>query len=498
VKPAVVPPRSPPSGKRQAGATSSRPLVSWALVAVLGGLTLGALAFRKAEILKYLYPALAVGVAIVLFWRHREFYVGYVWWLWFVTPLVRRLVDYRAGYDPINPVLAAPALVTAVCLVSLIRHLPKLKRRSLAALVPVLASLAYAYPLGVHTAGLQAATFGLLQWLAPIAFGFHLATDVSRYLPYLAITRRVFTSAAFALGLYGVWQYVSPLPWDRFWMFNAGMTTIGRPFPFEVRVFSTLNSPAPFAMVMVAALVMLLETRLWVHLCIGLPAYLAFLLSLVRTAWGGWLIGVGVYATSLRPRAGLRVVAMLVLLVLAVGWFTTTPLGGRVERRLESFTSLAQDRSLAAREASSGVVLGLILAEPLGRGLGVTGSARRLATSSTMTFDNGYLNVFVSLGWAGGLLYLAGTAVLLVGLLQERTEPRDDPIPKVARAVGFATVATLSSLNTLTAVSGMIFWGFLGLSIGGRAWYRTEVQGQLADVTVVGRPLRPARAAGPH
>jgi O-antigen ligase len=474
---------------------TSRPMVSWVLVAVFGSVTLGALASGKAETLKYVYPALALGVAVALFYSHREFYVGYVWWLWFVTPLVRRLVDYRAGYDPLNPVLVAPALVTGVCLVSLIRHLPKVKRRSLAPLLPILAGLAYAYPLGVYNAGLQAATFGLLQWLAPIAFGFHLATDVSRYIPYLAITRRVFTWAAFALGLYGVWQYCSPLPWDRLWMFNSGMTTIGRPLPFEVRVFSTLNSPTPFAMVMVAGLLMLLETRPWVHVCMGLPAYFAFLLSLVRTAWGGWLIGVGVYATYLRPRAGLRVAAMLGLLVLAVAFLTSTPLGSRIERRLESFTMLGEDRSLAAREASSAVVLELILNEPLGRGLGATGSARRLATSSTITFDNGFLNVFFSLGWAGGLLYLAGTAVLLVGLLRRRFEPRSDPIPKVARAVGFATFATLSSLNTLTAASGVIFWGFLGLSLSARAWYRTEVQRSLADVTVLGRPRRPARAA---
>ena len=148
----------------------------------------------------------------------------------------------------------------------------------------------------------------------------------------------------------------------------------------------------------------------------------------------------------------------------------TSPFGERIGRRFESFTSLGEDKSLAAREASSAVVLGWILDEPMGRGLGATGSAKRLATGGTATFDSGLLNIFFSLGWVGGLLYLGGTLVLLLGLLR-RFEPRNDPIPKVARAVGFATFAALASLNTLVGASGVIFWGFIGLSISARGWY---------------------------
>jgi hypothetical protein len=320
----------------------------------------------------------------------------------------------------------------------------------------------------------------LLQWIVPIAFGFHLATDPSRYPTYRATTHRVFTWAAFGLGLYGVWQFISLPEWDSYWMVNTDMGSIGRPFPFEVRVFSTVNSPTPFAMVMLAGLLMLLESAAVVHVAIGLPAYLAFLLSLVRTAWGGWLIGVGTYAKYLGPRARFRIFAMIGLLALGVGLLTTLPVGGRIERRFQTFTNLAEDRSLAARDASFGDILGLIRDEPFGRGLGATGSAKRLAVGGTATFDNGLLNVFFSLGWAGGLLYLGGTLVLLGGVLRS-FEPRNDPIPKVARAVGCATLAALASLNTLVGVSGVIFWGFVGLSISARAWYRAAVPSAPAD-----------------
>jgi O-antigen ligase len=490
VSPAAAPrPGSRPTRSPRARSARSNPLVAWVLVVGLGVVTLVGIGAGKGEALKYLYPAAALAVGLVLYRGHPEFYLGFVWWLWFVTPLVRRLVDYREGYDPLNPVLLAPVVVTALSLVSVLRYLPRLKQRSLVALFPIIASLIYAYPIGLQTTGVGAATYSFLQWIVPVAFGFHLATDPSRYTGYRATTHRVFIWAAFGLGLYGVWQFIDPPAWDRYWMFNTDMITIGQPVPFEVRVFSTVNSPTPFAMVMLAGLLMLLESRTVVHVVIGLPAYLAFLLSLVRTAWGGWVIGVGTYATYLGPRARFRISAMMVLLALGVGFLTASPLGERVQRRFVTFGNLAEDRSLAQRDASFEDIVGLIRDEPLGRGLGATGSAKRLAIGGTATFDNGLLNIFFSLGWAGGLLYLGGTLVLLGGVLR-RFEPRSDPIPKVARAVGFATLAALASLNTLVGVSGVIFWGFLGLSISARTWYRAGAPSavELAEARAPGAP----------
>ena len=425
--------------------------------------------------LKYAYPAGAVIVGIVLYRYRPALYLGFVWWLWFLSPLVRRLVDFRVGYDSINPVLLAPLLVTSLTTWSVLRHLPKLTRRSLMALLPIGVSLFYAYPIGLRNSGLGAATYSMLQWLAPIALGFHLAIDAPRYLEYQATTRRVFIWGALLLGVYGVWQFILPPAWDRYWMMNAAMTTIGQPYPLHVRVFSTVNSPTPFGMVMLAGLLMLLETRLVVHILMGVPAYVSFLLSLVRTAWAGWFLGVGIYASYLSSRARMRLITSLGLLVVGLGGVMATPLGDRIEHRFETFTDLGEDKSLMERQASAGFVIGLILDEPLGEGLGATGSAKRLASGQTITFDNGLLNLFFSLGWLGGVLYLGGAVTVLMGLIR-RFEPRGDPIPKVARAVSFATFAALASFNTLVGVSGVLFWGFIGLSISARSWYRAVEQ----------------------
>lgn len=464
-------PSSVAYGGLRPGRTRSGSWGAWLLVGTFIGVTLLAILAGQVRALKYLYPAAALGVGLILYRSRPTFYFGFVWWLWFLSPLVRRLVDVRAGYDSMNPVLLAPVLVTGLSALTLLRHLPKLQRRSVAALAPILASLIYAYPFGLVNTGLQAATYGLLQWLVPVTFGFHLALDAPRYLEYQTAARRIFIAAAFVLGVYGVWQYISPQPWDRYWMVNAQMSTIGRPLPLEVRVFSTVNSPTPFAMVMLAGLLMLLPTRTGVHLGVGIPAYLAFLLSLVRTAWAGWVIGVGVYITYLRTPSRLRLFAIGGVLLVIVGALVASPLGERIDRRFQTFTSLEEDKSLAVREATAAMVMEMILTEPFGRGLGATGSAKRLATSGTETFDNGLLNLFFTLGWFGGLLYLGGTLMMLAGIMR-RFEPREDPIPKVARAVSFATFAALASFNTLIGVSGVMLWGFVGLSIGAKSCYR--------------------------
>jgi hypothetical protein len=456
--------------RRGTGGLPAGAILSWVLVLGFAVATLGAVVTGRSSALKYAYPAGALAVGVVLYRYRPVAYPGFVWWLWFLTPLVRRLVDYRLGYDPINLVLTAPVLVTGISVWSLVRHFPKLKRRSLAALLPIGISLVYAYPIGIRSAGLQAATFSLLQWLVPIAFGFHLATDAARYPEYRATTRRVFLWAAFLLGIYGVWQFLSPPMWDRYWMLHAEMSTIGKPLPAQVRVFSTVNSPTPFAMVMVAGLLMLLETRVVRHVLIGAPAYLAFLLSLVRTAWAGWLLGIGVYATYLGSRARSRLLLTVALLGIGIGALTATSLADRVAHRFETFTDLDEDKSLLVRQESAGFVLQLIMEEPLGQGLGATGSAKRLANGTSITFDNGLLNLFFSLGWLGGILYLLGAVIALAGLVR-RFEPRADPIPKVARAVTFATFGALASFNTLIGVSGVLFWAFVGLSLSAKSWY---------------------------
>ena len=69
--------------------------------------------------------------------------------------------------------------------------------------------------------------------------------------------------------------------------------TNGTPEPLGIRVFSTMNSPGPFANVLLAGLLILLTNENFsARPRLRAVGYLSFLLlSLVRSAWIGWFLG---------------------------------------------------------------------------------------------------------------------------------------------------------------------------------------------------------------
>lgn len=57
---------------------------------------------------RYFYTPLAFTVAAILFARFPAAYLVHVWWLWFLTPFVRRVVDFHSGWTEFSPIMLAP------------------------------------------------------------------------------------------------------------------------------------------------------------------------------------------------------------------------------------------------------------------------------------------------------------------------------------------------------------------------------------------------------
>ena len=91
--------------------------------------------------------------------------------------------------------------------------------------------------------GPSTAALEILNWFLPLCFGWYIATRADDVHRIEAAAASTFIAGAFVAGLYGMYQFVSPPLWDINWMQRSGMTTIGRPVPFEVRVFGTMHSP---------------------------------------------------------------------------------------------------------------------------------------------------------------------------------------------------------------------------------------------------------------
>ncbi|MGQ7365911.1 hypothetical protein ACTGWM_10080, partial [Streptococcus suis] len=73
-------------------------------------------------------------------------------------------------------------------------------------------------------------------------------------------------------------------------MRGSALESIGAPIPRMVRVFSTLNSPGPYAQFVSASALIAIATRSRIRWGSIVFSLIGLLLSLVRAAWGSWAI----------------------------------------------------------------------------------------------------------------------------------------------------------------------------------------------------------------
>jgi hypothetical protein len=417
-----------------------------------------------AQLLEYAFPVAALAVGALLYRSAPTAYMAFAWWIWFVTPGLRRYLEYHGSWNQVTPIVLTPYLVSGITLISVVRHLPKLKRLALAPFALLLAAVGYGYLLGILRWGFLASTYGALTKIVPIAFGLHIAMAVRRTDQYWLGVERAFLWGMLVVSIYGIVQYIAPASWDAYWMANVEMVSIGRPLPYEVRVFSTLNSPGPLATVLAAGLLVLLASRNGWRWPVTALTLLTFLLTLVRGVWAAWLLGLAVYVAYLPWRTRWRLMTVLAILALAVPLFILGEPFDPVRTRMLTLVNLGSDVSFVQRMALIPRIAEVIVGSPLGTGIGATGVSAMLhgSASGIRDFDNGILETLYSLGWAAGGAFLIGTAWLLLRAFRVR-EAADNRLLKAARAIAVCVAFTAVFGDAFSGVAGMLLWTFLGL-----------------------------------
>jgi hypothetical protein len=447
------------------------------LIALGTCLVAGLLFSPQAELTKLAYPGVALAIGLWFYATQPALYVGFTFWIWMITPFVRRVVDYNTGgFDPINPVMLAPLVVTALTGFTLFRFIGSLRQRRYFPYLLCLSGILYGYLIGIAKAGLMPATFSLLSWILPPLFGFHLFLFWKLYPRFRSVVRSAFTWGVLVLGTYGVCQYLLAPPWDMAWLEQSGMTSsMGKPEATEFRVFSTLNSVGPFAAFMMVGLLILFDGRGLAPRLAAIPGYGSFLLALVRSAWGGWVVGVALMFTRLGDYSRSRTIAILVVSVaLSVPLLILAPNTEKVTSRMDTITELDEDNSMRARmQLYQGAGLNAILS-PLGQGIGSLGTATKLSEAGvTTSFDSGVLAIPLVLGWLGSLLYLGGLIWMLLQTLKITTS-NADTFAVIGVSIVMAFMAMMVFGNQLKGLNGMMAWSFLGLALASRHYHQTR------------------------
>jgi hypothetical protein len=267
------------------------------------------------------------------------------------------------------------------------------------------------------------------------------------------------------MGVYGLLQYVVAPEWDMFWLINSKMTTsAGNPVPFGFRVWSTTNSFGHFAVFLMAALLLLFNSQGALRLPASAVGYLSFLLTLARSTWGGWLLGLFTLMISLKPHLQMRLVITLLVMVLCfLPLSTIDPFATAINSRFQSFSDLKNDGSANARgEIYSDTNLDLAFSNSLGNGIGSGGVT-----------DSGILDIFFTLGWFGAIPYVGGMVLILLNLFQG-SESYLDPFISSARAIILSVLMLLAFFTATAGFFGLFFWAFSGMGMAAYKYYQHQ------------------------
>ncbi|PZO45073.1 MAG: glucose-6-phosphate isomerase [Pseudanabaena frigida] len=450
-----------------------QPADAWGTIFVFVFVVVVLLAVKStgSKALNILYPLGTFVVAWRLYFRHPILYVGFVWWVFFLTAFIRRFADFNGGAftDP-SPMLLAPYTAVIVCSHTLYFNLSKSREQGSAPFVMAIVAIIYGYLVGlINGASPVTATVALLEWISPLLFGYHLFVNWNRYPEYCRNLQKVFLWGVLIMGIYGVYQFMVAPEWDRFWLENSPIkTSAGKPEPLGIRVWSTLNAPGPFASFMATGLLILFRCQSVLVLPAAGFGALSFLLSMVRTAWLGWSLGMITIITSIKPKQQLKLVlTILVLALIVIPLATIEPFASSISERLTTLVDVKNDPSFQARQFIYENLFNDALTSYIGSGLGIN-----------LGQDSAFLVMMFDLGWIGAIPYVGGLIVLIISIFRTSTKTKDI-FDSIIRAIVLQSIFYLFAGPSMKGATGMLLWPFIAMALAGRK-YNNYYESQLA------------------
>lgn len=433
-----------------------------------GGIALTAgLAVASGILAKIVYLSGCIALSVWASRRNPWDYLLLTLWVAALTPFARRLVDLAAGWDPTNIMLTAPFLVAAPMVPSILQRLRGLDAGT--ALFPGIAALCifYGFVVTLLRGNLPSALIGAGDWGVPVLYYFFIACHRDSIAELVKRLRWFVTMCMLLLGTYGVVQFAALPVWDRYWMLSADVGAFGDPEPFLVRVFSTMNSTGPFSCWIMVLIILSFGLKSWLMPVARLAGLLSLAFTSVRTSWGGLAVGLLLVIIASGRKAIGYALGVAVGSAVVVAVVVSVPeINEAITQRIATFQNLEQDGSLLEREEEAGRMLTLIADNPLGVGVGTLGRGTIAADSGQILFrgpiDDGFLELFGSLGWIAGILY----CVALFGMAAQcfRRAPGFAQQLMVTRAAGIAALAGMPFTNIAVSVTGVMMWTMFALA----------------------------------
>jgi O-antigen ligase len=396
-----------------------------------------------------------------------------MWSYWFLTPGLRRVLDLSGASPGADPLSLLPFVSTAV-LAAMEIWQNRLDRRARWILGLAAAGIALGLPVGLYVDP-AAALFAVVAYTASLSafvLGWGDGTSgMSRPTLY-----RMLAVALVPLSLYALLQYFSSLPaWDARWVDSGALGSLSAPQEGHIRVFSTLNSPFTFAILLAAGLLLWMGRRWGVRktvlALVVAPVILALALTFMRSAWVALVVGLLVFAAAMRGGVARRVVLVVIVCIVGVVVVgSSNPTTRAFTERVTSLGNPGKDVSAQSRLQRTSQLVPVAVRQPLGAGLGQSGLTSDKLAGSTDEFltavDNGYLSLLYQSGPLGFAFLMAALGTSMVAAVRGlRSREGAD---RLAQAALVATLAmllvVLAAGEVLFGLPGAILWYLCGLA----------------------------------
>lgn len=378
------------------------------------------------------------------------------------SPYLRRIVDYGCGFDPHGYMLSGPLLAALVPTTALPAAVMATRSPLVGRLSPyllVFICMSYAAFLPALNGDYISAMIGLGKSASVLLYGCWLLAAAEDPQQVMRQGARAFTLAMPIVGVYGIMQYYYPSPADSFWMSETAMSSIGRPEPEQVRVFSTLNSPASLGNFLVFGLMLtgFIGSRWQLPICFA-PASIALLLSQSRTSW--LVLASSILYTSWFTTTKLRALILITAIACAsIFAIFATPLGDIISARLETISNNpSQDGSAQARLGDLRFLFNHLDDYLVGSGIGgQSATGLEFNTQTTSASDGMIISTVSSMGLFFGLIFVIGVmwaSLQALGQVGRRAPP--EYVVAAGLIVGQLVMIPLT--NPTSAEFGVFFW----------------------------------------
>jgi hypothetical protein len=459
----------------------ARPALTLYLSILLLGLVtyLGGAHGISAVRLVYLFGCVGVGFQALRFGTAYHFEALVV--LFAFSPYLRRIVDYGCGFEVHGFMLTGPLLAALVPTTALPAAVMATRGHLVGRLGPYLVAflcLGYSALLPVLNGDYVSAVTGFGKSASVLLYGCWLLANAEDPQQVVRQGARAFAVVMPITGIYGIMQYFDPSPADSYWMTASAMSSIGLPEPEQVRVFSTMNSPASLGNFLVFGLMLVgfVGSRWRFLICFG-PGSVALLLSQSRTAW--LALAASIIYTLFYSTTKLR----SLILVIAIASATTfaiiaTPFGDVISARLETVSdSPSQDGSAQARLDELVFIFGHLDNYLLGSGTGwQNGTGLEHSSQSTGAFDGMIVWSINAMGVFFGLLF--DFSIIWSGLQALLQVSRRSP-PEFVIAAGLLAgqLITIPLVNPTGAEFGIFFWAVAAIAARAPPVYQISGRG---------------------